>query len=137
MEGAIQIALTEMPITLHGSKCLVMGFGRIGKLLAKALHALGANVTVEARKFSDLAWIKAYGYKGFPLNQLKDGISKFDLIINTIPYPILVEDILKNIRDDTLIIDLASKPGGVEFDSAARLGKKVIWALSLPLKVMR
>ena len=41
---------------------------------------------------------------------------------------------LRQLREDCLIIDLASKPGGVDFESAKRLGRNVIWALSLPGK---
>ena len=48
---------------------------------------------------------------------------------------ILPAEILKNIQKNALVIDLASKPGGVDFSAAKALGIKVIWALSLPGKV--
>ena len=57
-EGAIQIAMEETNHTLHDSNILILGFGRIGKVLAKMLNAIGANVYCEARKNEDLAWIK-------------------------------------------------------------------------------
>lgn len=66
---------------------------------------------------------------------IKDKISEYDLIFNTVPAILLDEPCLKNVKADTLIIDLASKPGGVDFDTAGRLGLKVVWALSLPGKV--
>ena len=75
--------------TIHGSNILVMGFGRIGKILAKMLHGIGANVYCEARKDSDIAWIEAYGYKKIHLRNLKENVDKFDIIINTIPSMIL------------------------------------------------
>lgn len=131
-EGAIQIAMEELPITIHGANCLILGFGRIGKLLARALHGLGANTTVEARKYADIAWIKAYGYNSMHISDLDQHLAEYDLIVNTIPYPILDEKRLMKVNSNSLIIDLASRPGGVDFDCAARLGKKVIWALSLP-----
>lgn len=134
-EGAIQIAMEELPITLHGSKCLVLGFGRIGKVIAKMLFAIGADVTVEARKYEDLAWIKTYGYKGVHLSKLEEVIGQFDVIFNTIPKMILNSDILSQIQKECLVIDLASKPGGVDFEMARDLGIKTIWALSLPGKV--
>ena len=62
-EGAIQIAINETPKNLHGNNVLVMGFGRIGKVLAKMLDGIGAKVACEARKTTDLAWIKAYCYE--------------------------------------------------------------------------
>lgn len=132
VEGAIQIAMENLPVTVHGLNVLVLGFGRIGKLLCEKFGALGANVTCEARKVSDLAWIKSYGYIGVSLNDLEKIIGNFDLIINTVPTVILTKDILEKVKTDALIIDLASKPGGVDMESASRYGKKVIWALSLP-----
>lgn len=134
-EGAIEIAMNMLPVTVHGSKSLVLGFGRIGKILAKDLHGLGAKVYVEARRFDDLSWIKAYGYNGIYLPHLKESLSAFDVIYNTIPYQVLTEDLLRYIRRDCLIIDLASLPGGIDDEKAAEHGLKVIHALSLPGKV--
>ena len=134
-EGAIQIAMEELPITINGSKTLVLGYGRVGKILSKMLTGLGAEVYVEARKYSDIAWIKACGQKPVYINELEQYIGKMDVIFNTIPYKILDSTLLNIVGSDCLIIDLASKPGGVDFERAKALGIKVIWALSLPGKV--
>jgi dipicolinate synthase subunit A len=134
-EGAIQIAMEELPITLSGSKTLVLGYGRVGKTLSKMLTGIGADVYTEARRYSDIAWIKAYGHKPVYISELQDVISDMDLIINTIPCTILDTSLLEKVGKDCLIIDLASKPGGVDFKRAKELGIKVIWALSLPGKV--
>lgn len=134
-EGAIQIAMQETLSTIHGSNVLVMGFGRIGKVLAKMLNGIGARVSCEARKESDIAWIKAYGYNPVHLNVLEETISDYDIIINTIPHIILDENNLDKVKRDCLIIDLASNPGGVDREAAKRKGIKTIWALSLPGKV--
>lgn len=134
-EGAIQIAMEKSQITLHNSNCLVLGFGRIGKILAKMLQGFGANVYCEARKPHDIAWIKAYGYNPIMLDDLNENLSKFDFIFNTIPYVILDKNNLNLIQKECIIIDLASKPGGVDFDEANRLGLKTDWALALPGKV--
>ena len=134
-EGTIQIAMEETTRTIHGSLVLVMGFGRIGKIIAKMLDGIGARVYCEARKNSDLAWIKAYGYTPVHLNDVENIFPKFDLIINTIPKVILTEEKLKLIKKECLLIDIASSPGGVDKVAAKRLGVKNIWALSLPGKV--
>lgn len=133
-EGALEIALSEMPTTIFGSKCLVTGYGRVGKVMAGKLKALDADVTVSARKYGDFAWIEEAGMEPVHTEDLLLFADNFDLIINTVPSLILTEEILKRVRDDALIIDLASKPGGVDFSAAKRLNKKVIWALSLPGK---
>jgi dipicolinate synthase subunit A len=134
-EGAIQIAMEEMPITLHNCNAMILGFGRIGKILAKMLFGLGCNVYVEARKYSDLAWIKSYGYKAVHITDLEKNISSMDVIFNTIPHVVIDMNMLKIIKKEGLIIDLASKPGGVDFEKAKEMGVKTIWALSLPGKV--
>lgn len=134
-EGTIQIAMEETQRTIHGTKTLIMGFGRVGKVLANMLHGIGSEVSCEARKNEDIAWIKAYGYKPVHLNDLNENLNKYDIIINTIPFQILDKERLGMLKDDVVIIDLASNPGGVDRRAAREKGVKVIWALSLPGKV--
>ncbi len=134
-EGTIQIAMEETQRTLHGTNVLVMGFGRIGKVLAKMLDGIGAKVYCEARKDEDISWIKAYGYNPIHLNDLDENLSKFDIIINTIPFQLLIGDRLDLIKKEAIIIDLASNPGGIDRKAAREKGLKIIWALSLPAKV--
>lgn len=134
-EGTIQIAMEQTAKTIHGSKVLVMGFGRIGKILSKMLSGIGARVYCEARKNEDFAWIRAYGYHLVPLKDLKEALSEFDIIINTIPSMILTKEYLEQVNSESLIIDVASLPGGVDVAAAKQLGIRTISALSLPGKV--
>lgn len=134
-EGTIQIAMEETQRTVHGTNVLIMGFGRIGKVLAKMLDGIGAKVYCEARKNEDISWIKAYGYNPIHLNDLDENLGKFDIIINTIPFQLLSAEKLDLVKPEAVIIDLASNPGGVDRKAAREKGLKVIWALSLPAKV--
>jgi dipicolinate synthase subunit A len=134
-EGAVQILMESLPTSLRGAKCLVIGFGRIGKLLSRKLDGLDAKVTVSARKSSDFAWIDCLGLGKADTRTLSDSINRFDIIVNTVPARVLSREVLGNVRRDALILDLASSPGGVDFDAAAYLGLKVTRALSLPGKV--
>ena len=134
-EGAIQIAMEKSQITIHDSKCLVLGFGRIGKILAKMLNGIGAEVYCEARKQQDLAWIKTYGYKPVHLKNIEKVLGQCDFIFNTIPFMILDEGKLNLVNKQSITIDLASKPGGVDFEAAKRLNLQAEWALALPGKV--
>ncbi len=133
-EGALAIAINETPKTLHDAKCLVIGYGRIGKILCSYLKSLGANVTASARKYSDFAWIKANGLQAVHTDNIPLLAGSFDIIFNTVPTLLIGKTVLGSISKDTLILDLASKPGGVDFDEAKELGLNVIWALSLPGK---
>lgn len=135
VEGALQIAMEEMPITLHGSRALVVGYGRIGRLLAQRLSALGAKVSVASRRFEHLAWAEAFGYGGERTGQLDGWLCGYDLVVNTAPARVLGRPELEDLKEGALVIDLASKPGGVDLEAAASLGVKVVWALSLPGKV--
>lgn len=133
-EGAIEQALMHSDITINGSKVLVCGYGRIGKVLSEMLRGMGADVTVSARKQSDLAWIKLNGFAGIKTGDFTE-INSYNFIFNTIPSLILREDVLRELSKDTLIIDLASLPGGVDFACAEKCGIKAIHALSLPGKI--
>ena len=134
-EGAIELAMQKLPKTLHGAKCLVIGYGHIGKLLAYYLRGLGAEVTASARRYGDFAWISAYGFTSVPTQKISDILGAFDVIFNTVPAMILDADCLSELKPDCLCIDLASKPGGIDMQAAKRLGINVEWALSLPGKV--
>lgn len=134
-EGAIQIAMEELPTTLYGTRVLVIGCGRIGRLLASRLKGMGARVTVSARTYQDLAWIEAFGCCSERTDQLDGWLGGYQLVINTVPACVLDGARLQDLDPGTLVIDLASKPGGVDFQAAAQQGIKVIWALSLPGKV--
>jgi dipicolinate synthase subunit A len=133
-EGAVAIAMAEMPATLHGSRALIYGFGRLGKVLAKTLAALGADVTVAARKRGDFAWMEVNGYHAHNINEPPLCICP-DVVFNTVPAPVLGREALSVLERGTLIIELASKPGGIDMKAAEELGHRVIWALSLPGRV--
>ena len=134
-EGAVQLAMEHLPITIHGSRVLVIGFGRVGRLTAQRFHALGARVSVAARKYEQLAWAQAMGLGTEHLEQLEGWLCGYDLVINTVPAQILGRAQLEDLKRGCLILDLASKPGGVDLAAAGDLGLTVIWALSLPGKV--
>lgn len=134
-EGAIQVAMEEMRTTIHGSNALVLGYGRIGKSIAKMLHGIGANLFVEARSYSDLAWIKSNGYRPVHIKELEYYLPKMDVIFNTVPHIILDEALLLKINKKALIIEVASKPGGVDLDACKDLTIKIISAQGLPGKV--
>ncbi len=134
-EGALQLAMENLPITLHGCRVLVLGYGRIGKILARQLRGLGAFVTVGARKYEQLAWAEADGCTAQLLRDLPGWLCGYDLVLNTIPARVLTGEMLADLKPNCLVIDVASKPGGVDLDAAKKLGVPVIWALSLPGKV--
>lgn len=134
-EGAIEIAIANTNKILHGSDVLVLGFGRIGKVLARKLAGLSTKVKCAARKEEDLAWIKAYGHMATNINFLGENLSQYDIIINTVPHLILTEERMEYVKKECLLIDLASNPGGIDKKTAKDRNLKLIWALALPGKV--
>lgn len=134
-EGAIQIAMEELPVTLHNARALVIGAGRIGKVLCRQLTGLGAKVTLCARKYADLAWAEVAGCEPLHTEELSSRISGFDVIFNTAPALLLTRAVLERLDPPCPVIDLASKPGGTDFAAAEELGIKAIHALALPGKV--
>ena len=134
-EGALQIAMEELPITLHDARVLVVGFGRLGRALGPRLRSLGARVWVSARRYEQRAAAEGMGLGGESMDHLSDWLCGYDLVFNTVPAPVLGVEELAALKEGALVIDLASRPGGVDMDAAAALGVRVIWALSLPGKV--
>ena len=134
-EGTIELAIANTNKIIHGSKVLILGFGRIGKVLARKLSGLSAKVTCAARKDEDLAWIRAYGHMETNINAIGENLSEYDIIINTVPHLILNEERIKYVKNDCLLIDLASNPGGIDKRAAKDRNLKLIWALALPGKV--
>lgn len=133
-EAALAIIIDNTNHTIFGSNVLVMGYGRIGKILTRYLISLNANVTVCARNEIARADAELFGAKTIGFDKLKDSVAKQQIIINTIPTLILKKEELENTNSKVLIIDLASKPGGIDFFYAKHLGLRTIHALSLPGK---
>ena len=113
-EGAVQLAMEQMPVTIHGARVLITGFGRVGQAAARRFAALGARVSVAARRYEQLALAESEGYGAEQIGGLDGWLCGYDLVVNTVPAPVLGETELKDLRPDCLIIDLASKPGGVD-----------------------
>lgn len=124
---ALQVARNHLPIVLQSCPVLILGWGRIGKCLAKLLKASGAHVTVAARKETDLAMLQALGYEAEQIEKLRFGLVKYRLIFNTVPYLILDQDQVYHCSRDCVKVELASRPGIA--------GEDVIQARGLPGKM--
>lgn len=131
-EGCIGILLRERTRTLWGENLLLPGFGPVGQALGVRLAALGTNVTVCARRPEQRALAQSLGLRAAPLQSLVALAPAFDTVVNTIPAAVITAPVLEQLRPGSLIVDLASKPGGTDFVAAKNLGHKAIHALSLP-----
>ena len=136
-EATIEIILKNTNKILQGSHCLILGFGRIGKVLAHKLQGLSVNVTCMITNEVEKAWATAYGYQTTTIEKLQNyytKIKQYDIIINTIPKIIFKEE-LKEIKKETLVIDLASKPYGIDRKIVEEENINFIEALGLPRKI--
>ncbi|WP_404351543.1 dipicolinic acid synthetase subunit A [Sutcliffiella horikoshii] len=132
VEGTIMMVIQHTDITIHNSKVAVLGLGRVGMSVARTFAALGANVRVGARKSEHIARIFEMGVTPFHLNELAENVADVDVCINTIPHLIVTSDVISKMPAHTLIIDLASKPGGTDFRYAEKRGIKALLAPGLP-----
>ncbi len=137
-EGAVELALRELPVTLYSSNITVFGYGRTGKALARTLNALGVHVLVAARSTASIATAEINGCSALSLSKPDFAKRLFatepDIIFNTVPAKVITREIMEGLPSDCRIIDLASLPGGVDTEAAEELGISVIRALSLPGK---
>ncbi len=132
VEGTIMLAIQHTDFTIHGSNIVVLGLGRVGMSVARTFSALGAKVKVGARKSEHIARITEMGLTPFLLTELEKNVGDTDIFINTIPFPIVTASVISKMPPHTLIIDLASKPGGTDFRYAEKRGIKAILAPGLP-----
>ncbi|MEG0766724.1 MAG: dipicolinate synthase subunit DpsA, partial [Clostridia bacterium] len=122
-EGAIFAAMCASQKCIHGSACLIIGFGRIGQALAQKLHALGATVMVAARKAHARAWAEAMGCQTCTITALQQVIGRMDTVFNTVPAPVIDSEVLQATRKEVRMIDLASPPYGIDLEVAQALGR--------------
>lgn len=134
-EGAIQIAMEQTDHVLQDSHCLIVGYGRIGKVLAHKLRALGAHVTVSARKETDLAMIAAYGFQADTTCVYHLPLARYDVIFNTVPAEIFTGSQLAATKPDVLLLDLSSLPGGINQTLCSALDRRAITGWQLPGRV--
>ncbi len=133
-ESAVMLALERCPMALYDTKCLITGYGRIGKALAPLLRAMGARVLVCARKSSDLSLAGTLGFERCNYSQLPQRLQGVDLVFNTADALVINENIIKRLDQRAMIFDLASAPGGVDEDAARRRGITASMELGLPGK---
>jgi len=118
-EGAIHALMTQAQVCLTGQRCLIVGYGRIGRALAQRLYGLGARVTVAARSTEARALAEGDGYDAIPLSAMAAGGYRF--LLNTVPALVIDEAVLRALAMDALVIDLASPPYGIDLDAAEKL----------------
>lgn len=131
-EGAIMLAIQNTKFGIFGSEVLVCGFGRIGKMLAHRLSVFACRVTCSLRKASDAAFCGALGYNFVFTDEIVNTADRYGIIFNTIPHTVIDERIISKLDKKTVIIELASKPGGVCIDCAEKYGITVIDGGSIP-----
>jgi dipicolinate synthase subunit A len=131
-EGALMLAIQNTDITIHDSTALVLGFGRTGITMARVLQGLGANVRVGLRKEEHFARAYEMKFDPFYTDNLQSLVSNADLVFNTVPSLLITAQVIASMPQRTVIIDLASKPGGTDFRFAERRGIKAILAPGLP-----
>ncbi len=130
-EGAIAEAIKDTPFCLWQSRVLVIGYGRVAKILVDRLRALRCDVTVSARKTRDFAMLDALEIKHICTNDVPQKASQFDMIFNTIDIK-LFNDLtpLKN----TYLYDLSTS-GCLDFDKAEQMNIKAKKLPGLPGKI--
>jgi len=131
-EGALMLGIQHTDITIHGSRCMVLGFGRTGMTMARVLKGMGASVKVGVRRRDHFARAWEMGFQPFNMSELPQQVQDVDLVYNTVPAPVLSAQVLSHMPHTAVVIDLASKPGGTDFRYAEKRGIKAILAPSLP-----
>ena len=133
-EATLQLVMQNLNRTVKDTTVLVIGSGRCGKETAKLFKKMGAKVTLTSRKFKDKIKAALLGAKPEKTAKLSQIVSDYQVIINTVPHPVLTECVLQNIPKGTLVVELASSAAGVDLKAAETIGTNLIYAPSLPGK---
>lgn len=133
-EGTIAEVISNSTINLHGSNCLIIGYGRCARTLATKLEGLCGDLDVAARSKQALCAANATFLGTVNLSELIQTIHKYDYIINTVPAMVLTKELLEKTNPNVTIIDIASNPGGVDYSAAKDLGRNAKLCLGLPGK---
>lgn len=131
-EGAIRVAMEQLPRTICGAVCLVVGAGRIGRHLAMLLRAFGAEVFLSSRKAADLAKTEAAGLRAIRTDAISEVVGSADVVFNTVPAPVVTREVVLRMKKQSVILDLASGEGGTDGKAAAEAGIRMIHAPGLP-----
>ncbi len=131
-EGAIAEAITLSTQNVNQENCLVLGFGRCAKAIAQRLLGMNGKVTIGARRESAREDAKAQGYQGVPLEELPLLISEAQFIFNTIPSMVLDAQLIQKVNPHAVIIDIASAPGGTDFEACKINGITAKLSLGIP-----
>ena len=140
-EGTIELMISNTNTIIFECNVLILGFGRVAKTLAQRLKDLVKSITCASIENDELSWIEVLGYEKINLNdldksqELLTSLANYNVIINTIPSQIFDEKKQQYIKKDTLLIDLASNPGGIDKEEVKKRKLKLIHALGLPGKV--
>lgn len=132
-EAAVQIVMNRLPVTIAGSKFVVIGYGRVGRALAQRLLALQGKVIVAARSKAARAAAESDGCETISVAEYLSAPLPALVCFNTVPAPIIHDECAAS-ADCRLFIDLASAPGGFREEARSILGDQLITALSLPGK---
>ncbi len=133
-EGTLQIAMEQTNHTIHQSEIVIVGFGRIGITMARLFKAVGAKTTVVTRNADEKARIIEMGCSFLSFESLEKHMHRFDICINTVPSLIVTKNVIDQMNAQSLIIDVASAPGGVDFSYAKQSGIRAVHALGIPGK---
>lgn len=133
-EGAVCEAIKSSPINLHHSSCAILGYGKCGRMLLHYLKGMFCRVSVYSNQEEELYSASTIADRADYITGFKNHAGEFDFIFNTVPARIITSGILNKMRPLATIIDIASAPGGVDYESARSLDICAVHCLGLPGK---
>ncbi len=131
VEAALRIIIENTAFTIHNAKICIVGMGNVGSVLCKTLVGLGAHVTVAARNPVQRALAYTLGAESMTLGQLNNSAGSFDIVMSSVPAPVVTSGIIDGFAPGILVMDLAAPPGGVDLPYARQKGHTAIWARAL------
>lgn len=131
-EATLSLMIQKGLYSIRGQKVVITGYGRCARELAKLLSKIGAQITILARSSAARIRAKDEGYEAVDFSYGPEEICGAGAVINTVPSFVFTDVMLRELHEDTLFIDIASKPGGVDPKMIEKYPHEYFLELGLP-----
>lgn len=120
-ESALGEMMQRSERALMDMRVLITGYGLFGRALAMRCRALGASVCVAARREAVRRQAVEEGMEAIPLEEMGERVASVHMLLNTVPAPIIGEDVLMALPESAWLLELASAPYSFDREAAERL----------------
>ncbi|MBR3646009.1 MAG: hypothetical protein IKN54_06285 [Lachnospiraceae bacterium] len=132
--GLLHDIIEHTPFSLLSSNVFIIGYGNCGRSIASLLSNLVKSIYIYDHTESNIERVINDGYNEIYYNEIKNKLSKFNVIINTVPDVVLTDELLSAADKSSFFFEIASYPFGFKKHIFDQLNLNLVYCLGLPGK---